>query len=439
MAKRHVHRSGDPASLFRRLEELVLANSVADEFEEVFKLIVAKLRDERSNSPGRFRACADPDQTYDQIVDLLRDADHAWPGLLDNVDTALAPSQLQVCVEALSDHAISETSLEVMDGLFEHLVARNAKGAKGQFFTPRHVVELCVRMLDPKEGEIVLDPACGSGGFLLHAMNHVRAHHASAPRGRKPGDALEADGSSKLWGYDLDARAVRVAKALMLLSGGPQANIIRLDSLNRPGPNAQTGTALTADAGTIESAWDGEIDRRGGFDVILTNPPFAGDVRSRTVLDRYDLSRGRSRIERDVLFLERCIELLRPDGRMAIVLPHNKLAAAVWAYARHWLLDRARVLAVVGLGRNTFLPHTHQKASVLFVRKNAAPRTAAPAEPIFFAISEKDGKDSKGRPVVRSGADVAASAWQRLDHDLGHIAEAFDAFRQDQRHRAEAS
>jgi len=439
MAKRHTHRNDDPASLFRRLEELVLANSVADEFEEVFKLIVAKLRDERSDSPGRFRACNDPDQTHGQIVDLLHEANRVWPGLLDDVEPALTPSQLQVCVEALADHAISETSLEVMDGLFEHLVARNAKGAKGQFFTPRHVVELCVRMLDPKEGETVLDPACGSGGFLLHAMNHVRTHHLRAHGGRKPGDTREAGGSSRFWGFDLDARAVRVAKALMLLGGGPQANITRLDSLNRPEPNARIGTGLTADAATIESARDGEIDRQGGFDIILTNPPFAGDVRSRPVLDRYDLSRGRSRIERDVLFLERCIELLRPGGRMAIVLPHNKLAAAVWAYARRWLLDRARVLAVVGLGRNTFLPHTHQKASVLFVRKNTASQTAASAEPIFFAISERDGKDSKGRPVVRTGADAAAPAWQRLDHDLGNIVEAFDAFRKAQRRRAEAS
>ncbi len=434
MAKRHVHRSGDPASLFGRLEELVLANSVADEFEEVFKLIVAKLRDERSDSPGRFRAREEPDQTHAQIAGLLREADRAWPGLLDDVETALAPSQLQVCVEALADHAISETSLEVMDGLFEHLVARNAKGAKGQFFTPRHVVELCVQMLDPKAGESVLDPACGSGGFLLHATNHVRVRGAA-----QAADVLHNDESAKLWGFDLHARAAGVAKARSCWAGGRMANIPRLDSLTRPDQGEPVEAPPATDARTIESASDSEIGRRGGFDIILTNPPFAGDVRSRAVLDRYDLSRGRDRIERDVLFLERCIDLLRPGGRMAIVLPHNKLATKVWAFARRWLLERARVVAVVGLGRNTFLPHTHQKASVLFVRKNAGPRVAAADEPIFFAISEKDGKDSKGRPVLRTGSDAAAPAWQRLDHDLNDIAGAFDTFRQAQHQRADAS
>src|SRR5262249_11834792 len=148
--------------------------------------------------------------------------------------------------------------------------------------------------------------------------------------------------------------------------------------------------------------------RNRRFDVLLTNPPFAGEVRERCLLNAYEVSRGRVRVERDVLFLERCVELLRPGGRMAIVLPHNKLAMAAWGHVREWLLRKVRVLAVVGLGRNTFLPHTHQKASILFAQKGAARKDA----PIFFAVSERDGKDTRGQLLYRPEANGARSAWE---------------------------
>src|SRR6185312_43885 len=105
-------------------------------------------------------------------------------------------------------HTLSNESLEVLDGFFEFLVSRGEKGAKGQYFTPRHVVELCVRMLRPAAHERVLDPACGSGGFLIHALNYVRSHH-----GIMGEHDIRRYCESHLWGFDMDARAVRVAKA----------------------------------------------------------------------------------------------------------------------------------------------------------------------------------------------------------------------------------
>src|SRR5438105_15574022 len=112
----------------------------------------------------------------------------------------------------------------------------------------------------------------------------------------------------------------------MVLAGDGSANIIRLNSLLRPD---MVGLFPTADASilTIEDVCRSRLRNHKGFDLILTNPPFAGEVRERHVLDGYDLSRGRDCIERDVIFLERCVELLRPGGRLAIVLPHNKVAA----------------------------------------------------------------------------------------------------------------
>src|SRR5262249_26126863 len=132
--------------------------------------------------------------------------------------------------------------------------------------------------------------------------------------------------------------------------------------------------------------------------------------------------------ERDVLFLERCVDLLRPGGRMAIVLPHNKFAMGAWGYVREWLLRKARVLAGVGLGRHTCLPRTHQKASILFAEKSEEGTARFKDGNVFFAISERDGKNSKGQLMTRPGAEDVEAVWDRVDHDLGEIVGKFHEF-----------
>jgi len=427
MSKRHTHRVGNLESLFIRLEELVLANSGEDEFEEIFKLLIAKLWDERSPKPGRFKEGRSESDTFESVLALIREAEAGWPGIFDAGTTPLlTPDHLHICVQALTKHTLSDAGLAVMDSFFEFLVSKGAKGSKGQYFTPRHVVEFCVRMLRPRQGETVLDPACGSGGFLIHALNSV------LPAGGLGSEsALRNYCISKIWGFDLDLRAVRVAKALMVLAGGGSANIIHLNSLQKPETVGQGLLALESDTAptlTIEDVCRSRMRHFRGFDLILTNPPFAGEVREGPILDAYKLARGRPRVERDVLFLERCIELLRPGGRMAIVLPHNKFATEAFGHIRQWLLRKARILAVVGLGRNTFLPHTHQKASILFAQKNDEEGPQPKDGKIFFAVSERAGKDSKGQFIYRPAAKDGEPAWDRIDQDLSEIVDGFQEF-----------
>lgn len=426
MPKRHANRVGSLESLFVRLEELVLASSGEDEFEEIFKLVIAKLYDERAAPrppharAARFRRRASDAETEAAISGLLDDASRAWPGVLEDTRPALGRAHLAVCVDALAPHRIADESLEVIDGLFEFLVAKGAKGAKGQYFTPRWVAEFCVRMLDPGATDTVLDPACGSGGFLVHALQHVAREEGLTRAARR------RYCETRLFGFDVDVRAARVARVLLRLAGDGDANVARLSSLLRPGSGARRRGAPRAVEGVAGIE---------GFDLILTNPPFAGEVRERELLDTYELARGAESVERDVLFIERCVELLRPGGRMAIVLPHNKLAAAAHAHVRRWLLDRARVLAVVGLGRHTFLPHTHQKAGVLFLQRNEGGVASPPRDyDVFFAVSQRDGKSSKGQPILRDPA--APDVWSRVDHDLGEIVERFHAFRRTERRAA---
>lgn len=431
MAKRHWNREGDLESLFVRLEELVLANSGEDEFEEVFKLLIAKLWDERSGKEVRFCGRAAEGETFEAFNGLLREAEKAWPGILGaDTQSRLTPEHLQVCVEALARHSIGGQDLQVLDGFFEFLVSRGAKGSKGQYFTPRHVVELCVRMLRPRKEETVCDPGCGSGGFLLHALSHVREEeHLSEA-------AVRQYCRNKIWGFDIDGRAVRVAKALMLLAGDGKANIIRLNSLLRPdmGGLFPVAPKSAGEGGepdsllTIEDVCRSRTRRHAGFDVILTNPPFAGEVREKHILDGYEVSQGKGRVERDVLFIERCVQLLRPGGRLGIVLPHNKFAGSAFRGMREWLLREARITAVVGLGRNTFLPHTHQKASVLFLERRVRTGKVRDEERIFFGISEDEGKDSKGRFLLRSGSSPADGVWSCVDHDFEKIVAGYHEF-----------
>jgi len=239
-------------------------------------------------------------------------------------------------------------------------------------------------MVRPTAGERVVDPACGSGGFLRHAL-------LQEPR-------------CSVWGFDQDPRALRVARVMLAASGQTTARAMRVDSLRRPAPRLRTRPAPV-----LEDLMRAQEPRFRGFDVVLTNPPFAGDVGSAHA-EAYELARSH-RVERDVLFLERCVELLKPNGRLAIVLPHNKVGAEQWSYLRSWLLERVAIVAVLGLGRNTFRPHTSQKACVVIGCKRPKPTRHFRDEEILFFISERDGKDHRGRLVYeRDGAAI--------DHDL---------------------
>ena len=425
MSKRHIKLPTDLQSVFLRLEELVLANSGEDEFEEIFKLLVAKLFDEKKGGERQFRFHSSEETTFKEISKLLGGAEREWPGILEDCLPKLTPNHLAVCVEAIAALELSGSGFEALDNFFEFLVAKQAKGAKGQYFTPRYVIEFCVRAIRPKINETVLDPACGSGGFLFQTLNFIREEEKLAD------GALKTYCDSNLWGFDIDPRAVRVAKALMVMAGDGRSNILRLNSLLKPeinglfpiniGQSGNEGPSLT-----VEDVCRTRMRNHKGFDVILTNPPFAGEVRERSFLDSYETGRGKAKVERDVLFIERCVELLKPGGRMAIILPHNKLSAGSCEPLRKWLLNEARITSVVGLGRNTFLPHTHQKASVVFAYKRLPNEKRRSDEKILFAVSERDGKDSKGRLNIVSSEKAEKPLWTRVDHDLDSVLEELD-------------
>jgi type I restriction enzyme M protein len=383
MARRHGFVHGDWESAAFRLDEIICAHSGEDPFEEALKLLVAKLLHETDAAKATFLARQSNDGVAGEINRLLQAAGEKWPGILEpGATTRLSGPELVRCASVLNRVRLLADDLVGLDAIFEFMVTKAAKGQKGQYFTPRHVIAEVVAMVRPTASERVVDPACGSGGFLRHALRQAPA--------------------CSVWGFDQDPRALRVARVMLGASGQTTGRAMRVDSLRRPPRRLRSDPVLEDLVRAHEPGFR-------GFDVVLTNPPFAGDVGSEYA-DGYELARGH-RVERDVLFLERCVQLLRPEGRLAIVLPHNKVGAEQWAYLRAWLLEQVTVVAVLGLGRNTFLPHTSQKACVVIGCKRPKPTRHFRDEEILFFISERDGKDHRGQLTY-------AADGRTVDHDL---------------------
>jgi len=398
----HLKKNFNFRKIIEDLEELVLADSGVDEFNEIFKLIFAKIWDEkealenrsRKNQEVEFRKAIDPEITYDRINKLFKDASKEWPGIFDeNEDIKLRKDHLAVCVGPIEGVRLMGSNLRIMDDAFEYLLPTEAKKKKGQFFTPRHVVEMCVRMLNPGSNEYVMDPACGSGGFLLHAMDWCYPASTSEQRELRK----HRYAAKYLWGVDFELRAAKTSRALMLIAGDGHTNIFGPDvsSLDpKTWYSTQSGQKLMQglkDAKLLKEkvsaadepnllrdenlAWKYFDELK--FDVILANPPFAGEMKDKKMLAYYDLAKPalkrakdkQAKEERDVLFIERIMKFLKPGGRAAIVLPQGKFNNSSLAFIREWILRQARLLAVVGLHGNTFKPHTGTKTSVLFIRK----------------------------------------------------------------------
>jgi len=396
----HLDRSFNFKKIIQDLEELVLADSGKDEFNEIFKLIFAKIWDEkealenRKNQEVHFSKAEDPEITYERINNLFKKACEEWPGIFkEGEDIELTKRHLHICIAPIERVRLMGSNLRIMDDAFEYLLPTESKKKKGQFFTPRHVVEMCVRMLNPKQNEYVMDPACGSAGFLLHSMDWCYPAKNNNERERRK----HRYAAKYLWGIDFEERAAKTSRALMLIAGDGHTNIFGPDvsSLDpRTWYETQSGQKLMsklieAKLLKIKPTREDEpnVLREDGlawkyfdelqFDVIFANPPFAGEMKDREMLSYYDLAKSAlkraqnkaAKEERDVLFIERILKFLKPGGRAAIVLPQGKFNNSSLAFIREWILRKARLLAVVSLHPNTFKPHTGTKTSVLFIKK----------------------------------------------------------------------
>lgn len=423
-------------TLIEEMEDEVLANAGVDVFEEVFKLIFTKLYDEWVSGRGKNRATRllefrNTGQTEtalkNKIQTLFDDAKKRWEGVFsDDSKIALTPSHLSVCVSSLENVKLFNSNLDVVDEAFEYLINKSSKGEKGQYFTPRYVIDMCVKMLNPKEDEYMIDTAAGSSGFPVHTIFHVwkqiiedegiQVSNLFSLEEKPP--RCEDYVREKVFGIDFDEKAVRVARTLNLIAGDGQTNVLHLNTLDY-----ELWDEVASDESWQDIYFDGlkrlkklrnnrESYKEFKFDILMANPPFAGDIKESRIINKYDLAQKpngnwQTKVGRDILFIERNLDFLTPGGRMAIVLPQGRFNNSSDKQIRDFIAERCRILAVVGLHGNTFKPHTGTKTSVLFVQKwNDNPKLGALCPRvedynIFFATMRKSGKDNSGEKIWR--------------------------------------
>lgn len=449
------------------MEDEVLANAGVDVFEEVFKLIFIKLYDELQNTRGlsknlEFRNYGESDgELKEKIEDLFTDARDEWGGIFkEDERIELTPSHLSVCVSSLQDVKLFNSNLDVIDDAFEYLVNKNAKGEKGQYFTPRYVIDMCVKMMNPQEDEYMIDTAAGSCGFPIHNVfdvwkkiyedEGIEESHLFTAEKKHP-RALKYV-KEKVFGIDFDKKTVRVARMLNIIAGDGHTNVLNMNSLDFERWDEQTKDEDWQD--TYFEGWKRLKKLRAvknenktfKFDMVMANPPFAGDIKESRILHRYELGKKpngkyQTKVGRDILFIERNLDMLKSGGRMAVVLPQGRFNNSSDKHIRNFIAERCRILGAVGLDGNVFKPHTGTKTSVLLVQKwddKLCPKVDD--YNIFFATMQKPSKDNSGEKIYVQNEDGTNKLDNHdhliVDHDLFNhdgltqdgIAEAFSEF-----------
>ena len=374
--------------VFKRIHYYLYTNSNIPRAErlgaEMIRILFCKIYDELHNcesSKFKIQPNEKESDVSDRIKNLFEEVKKEFPDVFGQHEKLyLDNKSIFYAVKNLQDYSLLKTKRDVISEAFQAFWGPGLRGEKGQFFTPKNVVRMCVEILDPKPGEKIIDPACGSGGFLVESLTH-----------------LNKEGSfNNIFGIDKEIDLAKICKAYMSIVGNGHSNIYCTDSLDI-------------------SLWSPEMREKikdGDFDVVLTNPPFGAriSIEDKKILRNYKLGHKWNKTKEgkwqktnviskqvpQILFIERCLQLLKPGGRMAIVLPDGIFGNPSDRYIFQYILQEAKVLATISLAPETFLPSTHTKTSVLFLEKKR-PEKSIEDYKIFMAIANNVGHDKNGK------------------------------------------
>ena len=331
----------------------------------------------------------------------------------------LAPLTLGFIVRKLQHISLSDSSKDAKGLAFQKFLSHHEKSGQGQFFTPEPVIDFCIKMISPKSYERIIDPACGSGGFLVSAINFIFNNENNI----ELSNIIE----NNIFGSDINKSIARIAKMKLLLMSNCKTNIICANSLEK-------------EPTTVSNADDEK------YDIVLANPPFGAKISNQSILKKYQLgfkwtsykdgyaktSSITQNQNAEFLFLERCLDLLKEGGRLAIVLPNGFFENPSMEYIRYYIKQNAKIISIVKLPADTFIPYgTGVKTSLLFLEKSSS---LTVDYPIFFGKIHKTGyqgnknatpiykKSSIGNKVLdKAGATI-------IDEDFSEIVQAFQEF-----------
>ncbi len=359
-----------------------------DAFDEVSKLLFCKLKDEKNTTKGdpysfQIGTHELPEEVYKRVNGIYQKAKKEDAEVFKD-DIKLEPKVVYNVVEHLQTLAINKIDLDTKGVAFEVFMTDFFKGKMGQFFTPRPIIQFCVEMMNPKKGELILDPACGSGGFLLNALDFVREYAGKNYDEQEARDHWHSFAKDNLYGIEINDKIARVCKMNMIIHDDGHTNVISTDALEN-----------FEDIEKLHPKF-----KKDHFDLILTNPPFGAMIKrsEKDYLDKYKLGEDKQNQKTEILFIERCVDFVKSrTGIIAIVLPDSITINSSLQYVRNYIIDKTQILGIVSLPDFTFAHYgATVKSSLLFLRKKDGNEKKENYK-VFMASAEKIGYTATGK------------------------------------------
>jgi len=434
---------------FKRCHDYLYGNqNRRDAFWQLLYLIFAKILDEQASSRNFFVGATERNTEAGEkriaarIKALFDRAKAEYKDVFEGDEKIeLRDRALAFVAAELSRYSLLSTDTDAKGMAYEAITSTTMKRERGQFFTPRNMIRMMVEIVDPQPGKKILDPACGSGGFLVVALTHVRKTFLQesgcpypdqpVPKELKRVDPKVRDYARKsLWGIDVDPDLRKAARMNMVMNNDGHGNIFEANTLELVAAQHAHATARAREFMTDEMK--AFVRRSGGlgeFDYVFTNPPFGAKipVEDLDILRAFDLghtwkksgetwTKGepQKRVPPEILFIEACFRFLKPgSGVLAIVLPNGILGnpGEQTEFVRWWMLRNMELLASVDLPAEAFLPQVSVQASCVFLRRRAEDelrligKSGLKQRPVFMAIAETCGHGRRGETRYVRGAD----------------------------------
>lgn len=424
--------------VFKRIHDYIYANQGFQKdkaFEELQKLIFIKVYDEQYNPTLQFYLLPKEDlqKVRERLTKVFNNVQKRYKYIFKGNETLeLNDSILGYVVAELQRFSLVDTETDVKGEAYEEIVGPNLRGDRGEFFTARNVCSMTMEMLFslfPEEkltspGELkILDPAIGTGGFLITGIQKIKSLFLK--RGVKYDqlrDAVRDVASTNFFGIDFNPFLVKVAQMNMVMHGDGSANIVQANSLEKL------------------SKWNDEAKRKihlSEFDIVITNPPFGTkavidnpDILGQFELTRFDASSPRTALPPEQLFIERCLDFLKPGGVLGIVLPDSILSNPGLMWIRKWILKKTYIIASIDLPTETFEPYTGTQTSILILKKKTPEQEKLQEDyEIFMAIPETVGHDRRGNAIYKTTPVGETELDQKgnpiIEDQLPSVVEAF--------------
>lgn len=416
--KQHLIPATDLKLIFKRIHKTLYANTNISRSEklggEMIRLIFAKIWDERYDldKPPEFRVGVDetPESIRYRIQNLFEQVktELVKDGVFEKHDKiSLDPKSVAWVVGQLQRYSLHLTDKDAVGAAFEVFAEKELVGEKGEFFTPREVVKTAVALVQPQPLQTILDPACGSGGFLIYSLGYVwdMMRNSKKYKGSPDLPKLQQDiAVNYFYGIDKEVDLVKIAKAYMAIVGDGRGGIVHENTLHRPEDYQERARDLF-----VEDRDNTKVFRQ--FDIILTNPPFGANIKVlKDEAQNFKLGHvwhkdengtwqptGKAKAtEPQVLFIERCLDMLTDGGILAIILPETIFHAVKSRYVLDYIKKGNNIKAIVDLAHNTFRPHNNAKTLLLILQKARTQQ-----DNIVMAVAEETGHDHQGRMLYR--------------------------------------